>query len=448
MLIEVKVPQLSESVSEATLVSWHKKEGDTVSRDENLIDIETDKVVLETPAPADGVLLEILVAEGLGKCYAMFERPADRLKQLLFGRFRSYHREFWALRGVDLGIRTGEVVGLVGRNGAGKSTLLQLICGTLEPTEGKLAVRGRIAALLELGSGFNPDFSGRENVYLNAAILGLNSREVDARLDDILSFADIGDFVDQPVRTYSSGMFVRLAFAVATSVDPDILVIDEALSVGDGAFARKSFERIMGMKEAGKTILFCSHSIYSVEVLCNRALWIEHGQLRMQGSAAEVTSAYAASLESPMIGEEPGRTRLAMLTGGARIIRASACVGGVCGARVSAVSGLSDLSVTIEFAIDPGLIPPSVAVVFGDSAHQVAALCHKVRDHTVKDHTVIIAFARKKHKVIHGYRRLISEQFDHHRTVICFHVSFVFFLGVDLHCRGGAPLFCHTSLLE
>ncbi|KFB67127.1 ABC transporter ATP-binding protein [Candidatus Accumulibacter vicinus] len=315
----------------------------------------------------------IIQAQGLGKCYAMFEHPADRLKQLLFGRFRSYHREFWALRGVDLEIRTGEVVGLVGRNGAGKSTLLQLICGTLEPTEGKLAVRGRIAALLELGSGFNPDFSGRENVYLNATILGLSSREVDARMDEILSFADIGEFVDQPVRTYSSGMFVRLAFAVATSVDPDILVIDEALSVGDGAFARKSFERIMGMKEAGKTILFCSHSIYSVEVLCNRALWIEHGQLRMQGSAAEVTSAYAASLESPMIGEESGRTRLATLTGGGRIIRATACVSGVCGAQVSAVSGLSDLSVTIEFAIDPGLLPPSVAVVFGDSAHRVVA---------------------------------------------------------------------------
>ncbi len=315
----------------------------------------------------------IIQAQGLGKCYAMFEHPADRLKQLLFGRFRSYQREFWALRGVDLEIRTGEVVGLVGRNGAGKSTLLQLICGTLEPTEGQLTVRGRIAALLELGSGFNPDFSGRENVYLNAAILGLGRGEIDARMDDILSFADIGDFIDQPVRTYSSGMFVRLAFAVATSVDPDILVIDEALSVGDGAFARKSFDRIMGMKEAGKTILFCSHSIYSVEVLCNRALWVEHGQLRMAGPAAEVTSAYAASLESATIGEEPGRIRLPTLTSGGRIIRATAGVGDVCGSRISAVSGLSDLSVTIEFAIDPGLSPPSVAVVFGDSAHRVVA---------------------------------------------------------------------------
>ncbi|MEF8770471.1 MAG: ABC transporter ATP-binding protein [Candidatus Accumulibacter phosphatis] len=315
----------------------------------------------------------IIQAQGIGKRYALFERPADRLKQLLFGRFRSYHQEFWALRGVDLAIRAGEVVGLVGRNGAGKSTLLQMICGTLEPTEGSLAVRGRVAALLELGAGFNPNFTGRENVYFNAAILGLNSDEVHKRMDDILSFADIGDFVDQPVRTYSSGMFVRLAFAVATSVDPDILVIDEALSVGDGAFARKSFDRIMGMKEAGKTILFCSHSIYSVEVLCHRALWIEHGRLRMQGPAAEVTSAYAASLESPAGGEETGRARPVAHAGGGRIIRATACAEGVCGTRVSTVSGVSELSVTIEFAIDPSLLPPSVAVVFGDAAHRVVA---------------------------------------------------------------------------
>ena len=313
----------------------------------------------------------IIQAQGIGKRYALFERPADRLKQLLFGRFRSYHQEFWALRGVDLAIQAGEVVGLVGRNGAGKSTLLQMICGTLEPTEGSLAVRGRVAALLELGAGFNPNFTGRENVYFNAAILGLNSDEVHKRMDDILSFADIGDFVDQPVRTYSSGMFIRLAFAVATSVDPDILVIDEALSVGDGAFARKSFDRIMGMKEAGKTILFCSHSIYSVEVLCNRAIWIERGRLHREGPAAEVTSAYAASLEKPTAGER--RTGPAVPTGGGRIIQAIACSDGVCGTRVSTVSGRSELSVRIEFAIDPGLLPPSVAVVFGDAGHRVVA---------------------------------------------------------------------------
>src|SRR4051794_9038362 len=203
-------------------------------------------------------------AHQLGKCYSLYQRPADRLKQLLWGRWRRYYREFWALQGIDLAIRPGEVIGVVGRNGAGKSTLLQMVCGTLPPTSGELHVRGRVAALLELGAGFSPDFTGIENIYINAAILGLKRHEVDERLADILAFADIGDFVHQPVKTYSTGMFMRLAFAVATAVEPDILVIDEALSVGDGAFARKSFERIMKLREAGKTILFCSHSMYQV----------------------------------------------------------------------------------------------------------------------------------------------------------------------------------------
>ena len=225
-------------------------------------------------------------AQQLGKCYTLFERPADRLKQLLWGRWRTYGREFWALRDVNLTVRPGEVVGLVGRNGAGKSTLLQLVCGTLAASSGELTVKGRVAALLELGGGFSPDFTGLENIYMNAAILGLKRAEVEARLPGILAFADIGDFIRQPVKTYSSGMFMRLAFAVATSVEPDILVIDEALSVGDGAFARKSFERIMKLKDAGKTILFCSHSMYQVEALCSRVLWIEAGVMRMQGPAA------------------------------------------------------------------------------------------------------------------------------------------------------------------
>ena len=181
----------------------------------------------------------------MGKCYTLFERPADRLKQLLWGRWRTYGREFWALRDVNLTVRPGEVVGLVGRNGAGKSTLLQLVCGTLLASSGTLAVKGRVAALLELGGGFSPDFTGLENIYMNAAILGLKRAEVEARLPEILAFADIGDFIRQPVKTYSSGRFMRLAFAVATSVEPDILVIDEALSVGDGACARQSFDRIL-----------------------------------------------------------------------------------------------------------------------------------------------------------------------------------------------------------
>ena len=229
-------------------------------------------------------------AHNLGKFYSLYKQPGDRLKQLLWGRWRNksnpYFRDFWALENVNFSIKSGEVVGIVGRNGAGKSTLLQMVCGTLAPSTGDLEVKGRVAALLELGAGFSPDFTGLENIRMNAAILGLSQTQVEDRLEDILAFADIGEFIRQPVKTYSTGMYMRLAFAVATSVEPDILVIDEALSVGDGAFARKSFDRIMSMKAAGKTILFCSHSMYQVEALCSRAMWIEAGTLRMMGSAA------------------------------------------------------------------------------------------------------------------------------------------------------------------
>jgi len=248
----------------------------------------------DTPAETTQALA--IEARGVGKRFSLFEQPSDRLKQLLWGRYKQYSRDFWALQDVSFDIRRGEVVGLVGRNGAGKSTLLQMVCGTLAPTTGSLAVRGRVAALLELGAGFSPDFSGLENVYMNAAILGMGRAQVDERLDSILAFADIGQFIHQPVKTYSSGMFVRLAFAVATSVEPDILVIDEALSVGDGAFARKSFDRIMDLKDKGATILFCSHAMYHVQALCSRALWLEGGRMRMWDDAPRVTAAYETSL--------------------------------------------------------------------------------------------------------------------------------------------------------
>ena len=190
--------------------------------------------------------------EGLSKCYQIYDKPGDRLKQFLFPRLKpsarrngtAYFREFWALRNVSLTVKQGETIGIVGRNGSGKSTLLQIICGTLTPTQGDVRTNGRIAALLELGSGFNPEFSGRENVYLNAAVLGLTKEETDARFDEIAAFADINDFIDQPIKTYSSGMVVRLAFAVAINADPQILVVDEALSVGDELFQRKCFARI------------------------------------------------------------------------------------------------------------------------------------------------------------------------------------------------------------
>ena len=324
-------------------------------------------------------------ARELGKCYTLFERPADRLKQLLWGRWRTYGREFWALRDVNLAVRPGEVVGLVGRNGAGKSTLLQLVCGTLAASSGELTVKGRVAALLELGGGFSPDFTGLENIYMNAAILGLKRAEVEARLPGILAFADIGDFIRQPVKTYSSGMFMRLAFAVATSVEPDILVIDEALSVGDGAFARKSFERIMKLKDAGKTILFCSHSMYQVEALCSRVLWIEAGVMRMQGPAAEVTSAYAASLEPAGL-VEPALLLLKKdqkpqaPQGSGRILRVSAMADGVTGNAVTLRSGVSDLTLAVDFVIDPALPVPGLAFGFADSAGRTVSSAISVND--------------------------------------------------------------------
>lgn len=320
-------------------------------------------------------------ARDVGKCYQLYNQPGDRLKQLLWGRWRSperaYFRDFWAMKGVNFSVAPGEVVGIVGRNGAGKSTLLQMVCGTLLPSTGELQVQGRVAALLELGAGFNPDFTGLENIYMNAAILGLSRTQVDERLDDILSFADIGLFIHQPVKTYSSGMFMRLAFAVATSVEPDILVIDEALSVGDGAFARKSFDRIMGLKDAGKTILFCSHSMYSIEALCSRALWIEGGTLRMEGSAAEVTSAYNASLNA-----ETSQRRLQVVNqpdvplvsaapqtaaGTGRIVSVRAQADGVAGNELAIRSGESDLMITLEFVIDTALPLPGVAFGISDS---------------------------------------------------------------------------------
>ena len=323
-------------------------------------------------------------ARDLGKCYSLFDRPGDRLKQLLWGRWRStaYHRDFWALQEVSFSVAPGEVVGIVGRNGAGKSTLLQMICGTLSPSTGALSVRGRVAALLELGAGFNPDFTGLENVFMNAAILGLKKAEIELRLDDILAFADIGEFIHQPVKTYSSGMFMRLAFAVATSVDPEVLVIDEALSVGDGAFARKSFDRIMGLKDAGKTILFCSHSMYQVEALCSRALWIDGGRLRMDGLATEVTSAYNAHLakSSHSVQSTGAPTVSATVAGAGHIVKVTADADGQQGQEVALESGVSDLRLVVDFAIDPDLPPPGVAIGISDSGERTVASALSTND--------------------------------------------------------------------
>src|SRR5262249_21598801 len=216
-----------------------------------------------------------------------------------------YYREFWALRDVSFEVHKGETVGIIGRNGAGKSTLLQILCGTLHPNNGAVTVIGRVAALLELGSGFNPEFSGRENVYLNASVLGLSRNEVEDRFDDIAAFADIGDFIDRPVKTYSTGMLVRLAFAVAAHVDADILVIDEALAVGDAFFVQKCMRWLRAFMRRG-TLLFVSHDAGSVVNLCDRAIWLHNGALVMDDSARLVTETYLQSLAEEAYGDHRG----------------------------------------------------------------------------------------------------------------------------------------------
>ena len=241
--------------------------------------------------------------QNLSKSYFIYARPQDRLKQSIYPKLqrlvgnqpRVYYNEFWALKDVSFEVKKGETVGIIGRNGSGKSTLLQLICGTLSPTWGNIETSGRVAALLELGSGFNPEFTGRENVHLNASILGLTKEEIDLRYDDIAAFADIGEFIEQPVKTYSSGMMVRLAFAVVANVDADILVVDEALAVGDAYFVQKCMRFMRGFIERG-TLLFVSHDTSAVVNLCKRAILLDKGGVCREGSPKEVTEHYLAAL--------------------------------------------------------------------------------------------------------------------------------------------------------
>jgi lipopolysaccharide transport system ATP-binding protein len=232
----------------------------------------------------------------VAKSYPVYRNPKDRLKELAtFNRY-SFHEDFWALRDITFTIEKGETFCVIGENGSGKSTLLQIVAGILAPSAGQAEVSGRVAALLELGSGFNPEFTGRENVYLNASILGLERKEIDRRYADITSFAEIGDFLDQPVKTYSSGMTVRLAFAVAIHVDPEILLVDEALAVGDIYFRQRCMRKVHELRSAGVTILFVSHSMGDVKAIGDRCLWLDKGNLRELGSTDQVVSKYLAAM--------------------------------------------------------------------------------------------------------------------------------------------------------
>lgn len=259
---------------------------------------------------ADANCIAIRVSK-LSKCYQIYDAPRDRLKQFVMPRVQrlamqvpqKYFREFWALRDVSFEIRKGETVGIIGRNGSGKSTLLQIICGTLSPTIGTVETNGRIAALLELGSGFNPEFTGRENVYMNAAVLGMSKEEVNERFGAIAAFADIDQFIEQPVKTYSSGMYVRLAFAVNILSNPEIMIVDEALAVGDMAFQAKCMTALNRIQERGTTVLFVSHDIGAVKSLCSRGIYLECGTVREIGPAGDVAEHYIRRMREEMNSE-------------------------------------------------------------------------------------------------------------------------------------------------
>lgn len=238
-------------------------------------------------------------AQGVGKLYLLYKRPQDRLKQSILGRLgRNYAQTFWALRNVSFEVNRGEALGIIGRNGSGKSTLLQILAGTLQLTEGRFTSNGRLTALLELGAGFNTEFTGRENILLNGATLGIPEREMRKLSEKVIDFAQIGDFIDQPVKIYSSGMFIRLAFSIATAVDPDILIIDEALAVGDMGFVFKCMNRMKQMREQGATVILVTHDVQTVRSFCDKALWLKDGQVAMSGAPLDVTSRYMEFLFS------------------------------------------------------------------------------------------------------------------------------------------------------
>ena len=236
-----------------------------------------------------------ITLNNVSKCFKRYAKPADRLKEILLPN-KDYSERFWALQDISLEIHKGQTIGIIGRNGSGKSTLLQIIAGTLTATTGNVNVNGRVSALLELGSGFNPDFTGRQNVFFNARLLGLSQQEIENKFDEIVGFADIGDFIDQPVKTYSSGMFVRLAFAVAVNVEPEILIIDEALAVGDIYFQQKCFDKLAYLREKQTTLLFVSHDMNAVHRLCDRAILLESGRVSLWSEARQVIELYEINL--------------------------------------------------------------------------------------------------------------------------------------------------------
>jgi len=247
-------------------------------------------MISDVPLNSNDITISV---KGVGKLYQLFDDPRDRLKHMILWRFgKMYGHPFWALRNVSFDLHRGEMLAIIGKNGSGKSTLLQMIAGTLTPTEGSIYCSGRIGALLELGSGFNPEYSGRENIQLNASILGISSNELKEKIQSIIDFADIGEFIDQPVKIYSSGMFVRLAFAVTTGLESDVLLIDEALAVGDVFFRQKCYQRLEELRKKGVSIILVTHSMGDVEQFCNRGILLDHGEQLFQGQSVEAVKRY------------------------------------------------------------------------------------------------------------------------------------------------------------
>jgi len=329
----------------------------------------------------------VIKLEDIEKNYKMYKRPIDRLLQMLpWNRDKKLYENFYALKDINLDILSGEVIGLVGQNGAGKSTLLQIVCQTLQATGGTLKVNGRVAALLELGSGFNPEFNGKENVYMAGAIAGLSKKQIDEKYESIVNFSGIGDHIHNAVKTYSSGMMVRLAFAVATSIEPDILVIDEALSVGDGAFARKSFDRIMSLKDAGCTILFCSHSLYQVEVLCDKVMWIDRGNIKAFGEPAGVINSYQKYLDALMNTDTQDETNIPEDTprignnSMTRIKKVLISSNDGQEGDLKVVSNATDVCVEVSFVADTSLPTPTLGVLITDDQLKNITSCGSFYD--------------------------------------------------------------------
>jgi lipopolysaccharide transport system ATP-binding protein len=313
---------------------------------------------------------------GVSKSYSLERSPLKRLWRGLSGH-QTCNYVHWALRDINLQITSGQSLGLIGQNGAGKSTLLQILNGVLQPTEGTCLVKGRVAALLELGAGFNPEMTGRENIYLNGPLLGLTAYETKKCLPEVVAFAELGPFIDQPIKTYSSGMFVRLAFSLVTSVQPDILIIDEALSVGDAEFQRKSFDRIMQLRHQGTTIFFCSHSLYQVEALCDRVIWLDQGRIAADGLPADVVVAYSKTSQAvSRVSASQSSGRYSPPTGAARLTQITL----LSPASALLKSRIDDLCLQINLTSDPKLPCPHVAVMIYDSQSLVVASLSTLND--------------------------------------------------------------------